>query len=343
MADIRIRYIMENMMTMQGAFYESQGDAADVLKVGELSVPLPGHGEVRVKVAISGLNHSDAKSRTGFLGRMPYQRVIPHQDGAGVIDAVGQGVSPERLKQRVWIYEAQHGRASGTAAQYVVIPEHHAVPLPENTSFEIGASLGVPAITAYHCLFADGSLSGRRVLVHGGAGVVGEAAILLAKWAGAWVATTVRDSADVSKARMKGADLVIDMTKDKMAEQVKLATEGMGVDRVVEVDLLSNLEDDMDCLAPGGIISTYSATASDERSALPVLKAMRLNCAFRFVYVYTIPVQSKREAVAAITKCLEQGKYNPTIGFTLPLADIARAHEALESRSVKGKILIAIP
>ena len=206
--------------TMQAAYYERLGAAPEVLVIGDLPTPTPGPGEVRVRVAVSGLNPTDTKARTGYRGAMAYPRIIPHQDGAGVIDAVGDGVPASRVGERVWIFEAQAGRAFGTAAEYVVVPEENVVTLAPDISFEIGASLGIPALTAHQCLFADGDLQDRPVLVHGGAGVVGEAAILLAKWAGAWVATTVRSAADALSARALGADLVINMREEDTAAAI---------------------------------------------------------------------------------------------------------------------------
>lgn len=327
---------------MFAAFYENQGSAADVLKTGKVAMPVVGAGDVMVRIVFSGLNPSDIKVRTGFLGPMQYERIIPHQDGSGVIVELGDGVDPGRLGQRVWVYQAQYGHAYGTAAEFVVVPAEQAVPLPENTSFEIGASLGVAALTAHRCLFADGDIRGLRVLVHGGAGVVGEAAIQLAKWAGAWVVTTVRDPADVENVRSKGADLVILMTEQNVVDEIRRATDGGGVDRIVEVDLLANLEKNLNSINSGGTISTYAVTGGHELTPLPVLSAIRGNYVFRFVYVYTIPELAKKQAIEAINACLIAGSYHPTIGLKVPLDHISRAHQALESRTVKGKVLIQV-
>ncbi len=205
---------------MKAAYYEAQGAAKDVLKIGEIEKPMPKFGEVRVQLKVSGINPSDIKNRSGFLGPMSYSRVIQHQDGAGIIDSVGEGVPKSRIGERVWIYEAQAaGRSDGAAAEYVVIPADHAMKLPDNVSFEIGTCLGIPALTAHRILFSDGALTGKRVLVHGGAGVVGEAAILLAKWAGAWVATTIRKESDRDDVKQKGADLIINMKTEDVPKK----------------------------------------------------------------------------------------------------------------------------
>lgn len=333
---------MKDKITMRAAYYEEQGAAADVLKVGQLPIPIPKTGEVRVRIIMSGVNPSDIKSRTGFSGPIHFKKIIPHQDGAGVIDAVGEGVDNLKIGDRVWLYEAQYGRANGTAAEYIVIPAIQAVSLPENISFELGASLGIAAMTAHYSLFADGDIAGKKVLVQGGAGVVGEAAVQLAKWSGAWVAATIRNSEDEIRVRSKGADLVIDINNEDVAEEIRKATKGSGVDRIVEVDLSSNLNVNLASLSKGGVISTYSANNPSESLMLPILNSMKDNIAFRFVYVYTIPEESKRKAIDDISRCINEGKYNPTIGLIVPLEKICEAHEAIEFHKVKGKVLVQI-
>ncbi|CAJ0571085.1 unnamed protein product, partial [Mesorhabditis spiculigera] len=236
----------------ESRFYERQGPAHEVLCIAEIPDPQPGPGEVRVRVHVSGLNPTDLKARTGFSSAMPFTRIIPHQDGAGVIDAVGDPKEASRVGQRVWVYEAQYGRPAGTAADYVVVPSAQAVPLPDNVSFEVGASLGIPALTAHRCLFADGDIRSRNVLVQAGAGVVGTAAILLAKWAGAWVAATVRNEEQAAVARAAGADLVLNRLNEDVAAVVKARTGNTGVDRIVDVNVKANLDIDIACLAPGG-------------------------------------------------------------------------------------------
>lgn len=327
---------------MRAAFYERQGPADEVLCVAELPIPQPGPGEVRVRVHVSGLNPTDLKARTGFSSAMPYSRIIPHQDGAGVIDAVGDSKDASRLGQRVWIYEAQYGRPTGTAAEYVVVPSAQAVPLPDNVSFDVGASLGIPALTAHRCLFADGDIQGKNVLVQGGAGVVGTAAILLAKWAGAWVVATVMNEAQAAVARAAGADLVLDRLNDDVAAAINARTGNAGVDRIVDVNVKANLDIDMACLAPGGVISSYAMTHATDALTLPLLSAMVHGCVLRFVYIYSVPVAAKVQAISDINACLASGNYAPHIGMRVELEKIADAHNALESASVMGKVLIAL-
>ncbi|RQT81842.1 NADPH:quinone reductase [Burkholderia cepacia] len=325
---------------MKAAYYERQGNASEVLRLGDFPVPQPGPGEVRVRVHASGLNPSDIKARTGFSGPSAFPMVIPHQDGAGVIDAVGAGVAPTRTGERVWLFEAQYRRPFGTAAEYAVVPEAQAVPLPDNVSFEVGACLGIPALTAHRCLFSDGDIKGCAILVHGGAGAVGTAAILLAKWAGAWVATTVSTPGQADAARRAGADLVINRRLQDVVAIVKSATRQRGVDRIVEVSLQDNLAIDMRCLANGGIISSYAVGSAADQVPLPLLDAMIAGCSFRFVYIYTVPAAAKSAAVSAISQCLADGAYAPTIGMQVALDAIVEAHEAQESGQVIGKIIV---
>jgi len=334
---------MEVEGKMKAAFYEKQGAATDVLKVQEIDIPLPGPGQVRVKVVVSGVNPSDIKTRTGFTGGMQYSKVIPHQDGAGIIDSVGEGVNFNRINERVWIYEAQYKKNDGSAAQYVVVDAQRAIFLPDDITFEVGASLGVPALTAHYCLFADSDLRGKRILVQGGAGAVGEAAVLLAKWAGAWVAATVRDIEDKQKVLSKGADLVIHMGIENVEDEIRRATNGEGVFKIVEVDLAANFQSDVICLGNNGVICTYSVSTPDQKVKVPILDLIKYNASLRFAYVYTIPEVSKRKAIEDITSCLLEGKYQPTIGLQFPLDQIHQAHEALEMRKVKGKILVTMP
>jgi NADPH2:quinone reductase len=329
-------------MFMRAISYDRQGPAADVLTLGDLPCPAPQEGEVLVRIHVSGINPTDVKARTGFSSAMPYERIIPHQDGAGVIEAVGAGVSPTRIGERVWIFEAQSGRPAGTAAEFVAVPSDNAVLLPESASYEIGASLGIPALTAHRCLFADGDLKGRSVLVHGGAGVVGAAAIHLAKWAGAWVAATVLDPVQGVVAREAGADLVLNLHEDDVAGRIMEATAGVGVDRIVDVDLVANLTLDLACLAKGGVISAYAMRNAGDERAIPLLQAMIAGAVFRFVYIYTVPMLAKLSAIEDITSCLEAGLYRPKIGLIVPLERTADAHLALEQRTVIGKVLVRV-
>jgi NADPH:quinone reductase len=326
---------------MRAIYYDRQGPARDVLRFGEIPRPRVGAGEVLVRVHVSAVNPSDVKNRTGFVGPMRHARVVPHQDGAGVVEAVGAGVTAERVGERVWIYEAQTGRAAGTAAEYVAVPAQNAVPLPEGVPFEVGATLGVPAMTAHRCLFADGDLDGRRVLVHGGAGAVGTAAIQLATWSGARVVATVRQAEQVDAARRAGAEAVL-VSGSADTANLRTALGGCGADRIVDVALTENLDVDLAALADGGVISAYATTSPSDEVRLPMVRAMVANAAVRFVYVYTVPAQGKAAAVADIGDCLRNGGLRPRIGLVVPLARTVEAHLAVEAGAAAGRVLIRV-
>ncbi|MBY2907693.1 NADPH:quinone reductase [Rhizobium leguminosarum] len=328
---------------MLAAYYDRQGAADDVLVVGELPEPEPGFGEVRVRVAISGVNPTDIKARTGFAGApMAFPRIVPHHDGAGTIDKIGPGVPEAKLGERVWLYRAQYGRSYGTAAEFVVVPSALAVSLPDNASFESGACLGVAAITAHRCLFADGDVRGRRVLVQGGGGAVGTAAILLAKWAGAWVAATVSRPEQEKVALDAGADLVINRHSEDVAAAIRHATKNAGVERIVDVDLANNVDVDIACLAPGGVVTAYATEDPAARLTMPFRTAMFGSFVFRFVFFTTIPEEAFRLAVKEVTACVAAGCYRPHIGLEVPIQKIAQAHAAQESGKVVGKILVRV-
>ncbi len=326
---------------MQAAYYDRQGPAEQVLVLGTLPDPEPGHGEVRVRIAYSGLNPTDTKARSGFAGMpMAFPRIIPHHDGAGTIDRVGPGVSEDRIGERVWVSRAQFGRPFGTAAEYAVVPAGLAVPLPANASYQTGASLGIAAITAHRCLFADGDIRGQRVLVQGGAGAVGTATILLAKWAGAWVAATVSRPDQEKIVRDAGADLVVNRHTIDAAEVIKSATAGAGVDRIVDVDLARNINVDLGCLATNGMVAAYATEDPSATLTVPFRSTMIRNLAVRFIFLPSIPEDAVRLAVKEVTACLTVGAYKPHIGMELPLDQIHNAHAAQEAGTVVGKILL---
>ena len=321
---------------MKAALYEATGPARDVLKVTEIERPEPGPGEVRVRVVVSGINPTDVKARSGAVPRPIDGFQIPDQDGAGVIDAVGPGVDPGRAGQRVWLFLAA-GRKWGTAAEWTVVPERHAVPLPDNADMELGAMLGVPAITAHRCVFADGAVTGKTVLVAGGAGAVGHFSIDLAKRDGARVIATVSSPEKGELARAAGADLVLNYRQQNVAEEVR-AFAGRA-DRVVEVALGANLETDLAVSGPETVVVTYAATPPDP--VLPVRACMSANITLRFVLLYTVPETAVDQAVADITDALRAAALTPLPVHRFRLDDIAAAHEAVE-KGVTGKVLIMI-
>lgn len=320
---------------MKAAKYERHGPAAEVLRVAEVERPSPGPGEVLVRVVVSAINPTDVKSRSGATPRPIDGFQIPHQDGAGVIEEVGDGVDPGRAGQRVWLWFAAAGRKWGTAAEFAVVPDRQAVPLPDDASFELGACLGVPAMTAHWCLLADGPLAGRKVLVAGGAGAVGHFAVELGIRAGAQVVTTVSNPQKAELARKAGATHVVNYRDDDAADQIR-AQVGP-VDRVIELALGANLALDLAVTRPGGTIVTYAAEATDP--ALPVRACMTANVLMRFVLLYGVAAEDLDRVVTDISAAVAEGALTELPATRFSLADIVAAHEAAEAGPV-GKIFV---
>ena len=322
---------------MRAVRYERPGPASEVLDVVDVPTPEPGPGEVRVKVAYSGVNPTDWKSRSGSTARPGSALQIPHHDGAGVIDAVGQGVEANRIGQRVWVYLAAAGRPWGTAAEWTVVPQRQAVPLPDGASFELGASLGIPALTAHRCLFADGDITALPVLVSGGAGAVGHFGIELAKRAGARVVATVSGDEKAALARAAGADLVVNYRDPEALDQLRVFAQRMA--RVVEVNLAVNLALDLALSGPGTVIVAYAADAPDP--TLPVRACMTANVMLRFVLLYTMPEDALARAVAGVTDALAAGALSELPVHRFPLEQCAAAHDAVQQGMV-GKVLLQL-
>ena len=325
---------------MRAAWYERTGAAADVLQVGELPIPEPGPGEVRVRVVASGLNPTDVKARVR-AGSMPAPRVIPHQDGAGVIDKVGPGVPAARVGERVWVYIVQWQRAWGTAAEYTVVPGRLAVTLPGNTSCAEGACLGIPAVTAHRCLFADGPIAGQTVLVTGGAGAVGHYAVQLAKWAGARVIATVSSAEKSALAAAAGADHTVNYRTGEAAKEILALTSGAGVDRIVDVDFGGNLGVSVDVIKVNGVIASY-ASMGEREPKLPFYALMAKNVTLRPVLIYTMPERAQDEGAADVRRLCEAGRLMHVVGARFPLERIVEAHEAQESGKVTGNIVVEV-
>jgi NADPH2:quinone reductase len=331
---------------MRCAWYERKGPAAAVLQVGEQPTPRPGPGEVLVAVKASGINPSDTKGRGGARGNtaMPYPLIIPHQDGAGVIEAVGEGVPQNRVGERVWLYEAQLGRPFGTAAEYVALPASNAVSMPDGLGFVEAAALGVPALTAHRCVFADGPVAGKTVLVTGGAGAVAFYAIQFARQGGARVVTTVSGEAQAELARSAGAEFVIDRhAGDVVAEAAALlgADGERSVDRIVEVAFGANLPASLRMLKPNGAIAAYASDAVPE-PALPFWPLVFLDATIRFVLVYAMTREAHEEAIAYVNRAASEGWLKHNIGAVLPLDRIAEAHGLVERGPARGKIVVEI-
>jgi NADPH:quinone reductase len=321
---------------MRAALYDRYGPASEVLRVAEIDTPDPGPGQVRVRVELSGINPTDWKSRAGVTPRPIDGFQVPHHDGVGVIDAVGEGVDTSRVGQRVWTWMAAAGNRYGTAAQWCALPSRAAVPLPAGAPTELGACLGVPAMTAHRALFADGPIEGASVLVAGGAGAVGHFAIELAKFAGARVATTVSGPQKAELAAKAGADLVVNYRDADAADQLRAFAPQM--DRIVELALGANLELDLVVSGPRTHIVDYAAEAVDP--VLPVRRFMNANVTLRFILLYGVPAEALARAADDITRAVEAGALTPLPVTTYSLDQVAEAHDAVEA-GVVGKVVVA--
>lgn len=335
------------MATMRAAVYEALGPAREVLRFVERPVPKPAAGEVLVRVMASGVNPSDVKKRAGWRSKVPPPApVTPHSDGAGIVHAVGDGVEASWVGRRVWIFNAQGGSTygatdapeCGTAAEFVALPLPYVVPLPDNVSFKAGACLGVPACTAHYAVHTGGDLAGRTVLVQGGAGAVGELAIQFASFAGATVIATVSSPRKAEVATRAGAAHTVDRHRQNVAEAVRAIVPD-GVDHIVEVDFGANAGIDAAVLRRGGTISSFSSPSAPEPS-IPYYPLQFTAGSLRFVPIFLIDDVWRRRGHADINFALSVGRLRPTIAQVLPFDEIASAHEAVESGSVIGNVVV---
>ncbi len=325
---------------MQAAYYERNGSAREVLRVGEVATPQAGPGEVRVKLSHSGVNPSDVKSRQGATRKIAYARVIPHSDGAGVIDQVGDGIAKSRIGERVWLWNGQWKRAFGTAAEYIALPAAQAVKLPDKVSFEAGACLGIPAMTASHAIWLANAAKGTTLLVAGGAGAVSQYAIQFAKAKGAQVITTISSPDKAKAARAAGADQTIDYKRDNIGERVMEITAKRGVDAVIEMDLAANAKLLPTVLRPKGSVIVYGTGAAE--ATLPAFFCLTQSIRLQFFLVYELDVATRERAVTAINRALDAGTLNHGIAQpTYALADTAAAHEAVEKGTI-GNVIVTM-
>ncbi|PWE17797.1 zinc-binding dehydrogenase [Marinicauda salina] len=326
---------------MKAVWFERFGEP-DVLEFGERPAPTPGKGEVLVRLAASGVNPSDTKKRRGsFPNLLDNGYVIPHSDGAGVVEAVGEGVSSDRVGERVWVYQAQHGRRFGSAAEYVAIDEARAPALPENADFRTGACYGIPVMTAHRCVFADGDPGGLKVLVTGGAGRVGYYAIQWAANAGAEVIATASNAEDAETCRAAGAAHVVNHRDDDWGSRVLEATGGERVDRVVDVEFGANLSQVLECIRTGGVIATYSSSR-DMQPTLPFYRMMFMDLTVRMVIVYDMPEAAKKQAIADIAAAEAAGRLSHRFAEAYPLERCADAHAAIEAGNRRGCVIVDI-
>ncbi len=333
---------------MKAAYYDRLGPAAEVLQVGDLDTPQPGPGEVRVRIAYSGINPSDVKSRRGLRSPlMPFPRVIPHSDGAGVIDAVGAGVEPSRVGEPVWTWNAAWGRPFGTAAEYVCLPQAQAVSLPRDATGSCvvegvaGACLGIPALTALHAVLMDGGVAGKTVLVAGGAGAVGHYAVQMASMLGAArVLSTVSSDEKAAIARDAGADETINYRSEPLVDRVRELTGGRGVDRIIELDVGVNGAADLEMLRTGGELVVYGS--STPQMQVPFYPLIVKNLQLRCFMVYHLEAADRQRAEQTLTRMLARGALKHQIAKVLPLEDVVAGHELVESGRAVGNVVLCV-
>jgi NADPH2:quinone reductase len=325
---------------MRAAIYDRTGPAHEVLRIIELPTPVPGPGEVRIRLQCSGVNPSDVKSRGG-MRPMPFSRVIPHSDGAGVIDQVGAGVAEERIGERVWTWNAAWKRPFGTAAEYIVLPALQAVPLPAGTDMAVGACLGIPALTAWHAVDVDGGVDGKRVFIPGGAGAVGHYAIQIARLQGArQIITTVSGPEKALLARQAGADLVLNYRTDDVIGAVRQATGGEGVDRIIEVDFAANVDTSLEIVKTDGQIIVYGSSAPELRA--PFYPLVLKNIGLKFFILYNLDADSRTRAIGHLSAMLAENSLQHNIAARFPLEQIADAHETVEHGRAMGNVVVGI-
>jgi NADPH2:quinone reductase len=327
---------------VQAAFYCRQGPAPEVMQYGEQPLPEPAAGEVRVRLHASGVNPSDWKVRKGGAGRsLIAPLIIPHSDGAGAIDAVGEGVPASRIGERVWIWNGQWKRPFGTAAQYIALPSFQAVALPADLGYPEGACLGIPALTAMHAVRIAEAGQGMNILVVGGAGAVAHYAIQMAKARGATVLTTVSTAAKEEHARDAGADHVINYRTEDVGSRVKALTGGAGVDAVIEMDISANAAAYPQILKPRSNAIIYGMSKTE--ATLPSLWLMQNSITLRFFLIYEITQEQREAALRELTGLLRKATLKHSIGLRLPLREAASAHDRIEQGSVVGNVVLDIP
>ena len=327
---------------MRAAWFDHFGTAQEVLQVAELEAPTAGPGEVLVRLHTSAVNPSDVKKRAGsFPNLLDGGFVIPNSDGAGSIEAVGEGIDSKRVGERVWVYQAQFARRFGTAAEYVAIESERAATLPDNVEFDIGACLGIPAMTAHRCVFADGDVAGQTLLITGGAGRVGQYAVQWASQAGASVIASASNEEDATACRQVGAEHIVNHRDENFSEAILDATDGHLIDRVVDVEFGANLPVTTEVLRVGGTIATYSST-QDPEPKLPFFKMMYKDITLRCVIVYAMPEEAKLHAIADIVRALRADQLQHQIAASMPLDDIASGNELVEQGKIRGAVILNI-
>jgi NADPH2:quinone reductase len=328
---------------MKAIAYSAFGAAADVLHLTDLPTPDPAPGEVLVRLSHSGVNPSDVKARAGArpgVTQLPFPQIVPHSDGAGVIEAVGDGVDAARIGQAVWIWNGQWQRAFGTAAQMIALPADQAVALPDGISAAEGATLGIPGLTAAHCVFGGGNVAGKTLLVSGGAGAVGHDAVQLARWGGARVIATA-SPADFDRVRAAGAEEVLDYRTPDLAEHLLALTDGQGVDRAVEVEFGLNAAMLGQAVAANGTIAAYGS-ALDMEPVLPFRNYLFKAITIDIVLIYLLPQIQRAKAIGMLHRAHAAGALKPAVHARFALADCTAAHQSVEAGRRAGAVLLEI-
>ena len=326
---------------MKAYAYSKTGPAEEVFQIQEVHLPEPGPGEICVRMQWTGVNPSDVKTRSGHIpSAIPFPRV-PHSDGSGYIESVGTGVSNFKPGDRVWVWNAAWGRSLGTAAEFVILPQAQAQPLPDNCPLEVGACLGIPAMTACHTVVSNGGVSGQTVLVAGGAGAVGHYAIQAAKYAGAQtVIATVSAPEKAKLAEEAGADIVVNYRTDDLVAAINEVTGGRGVDRIIEVDVAKNVATDVSLLCEGGVVLAYGS--SSKEVVVPFSASIARNITYCFFIAYKLSDTARREAQKLLYSMLQSEKMIHNIALKLTLDDIVKAHQLVESGQVAGNIVLEV-
>ena len=326
---------------MKAAWYENIGAAGEVLQVGETTDPTPNAGEVLIEIKASGVNPSDVKTRAGARGELQFPQIIPHSDGGGVITAVGEGIDENRIGERVWIWNGAFGRAHGTCAEMIALPSEQAVSLPDETSYEAAACLGIPASTAYYGMLCNGSVENQTVLVTGGAGAVGYYGIQLAKWSGASVIATVSGDEKAAVASNAGADLIINYRDEDVVAAIEDFTNGEGVDRILEVEFGGNLSDSEQVIKPNGTIASYGSVAVMEPT-LPFYNFMFKGVKLNTYLIYIVSESDRNTIVNGLNAAMNDRALTHLVTESYALDDIVNAHLSMESNRVIGNIVVGI-
>ncbi len=327
---------------MRAITYERFGRASEVLCLEDLATPAPGPGEVLVRLRVSAVNPSDIRARAGGrpgVTQPPFPKIIPHSDGAGVIEAVGEGIDGSRIGQRVWIWNGQWKRAFGTAAEYIALPSDQAVRLADTVSFEDGAVMGIPGLTACHVVLGGGPVNGKTVLVSGGAGTVGHLAVQVAAASGARVLATARGDEGLEAARKAGAEHVFDYSEDMLADRILEATNGKPVDRIVEVEFGKNIDTNARIIAERGTIATYGS-AKDMTPVIPFYPLMFKAAKIDLVLVYLLSRAQRATAIENLTSLIDRGALQIRISDVMDLADCAKAHDLVAAGNRAGAVVL---